>query len=125
MVYVLDRLPILRKWKIVFLLLCLLHTYPFGFGLNYTFFRFVLPIAFLVLASRQTRPWTLAACLFAGQAASLALSPEMGFAFGASSIAYAAYYFFTAGRAWLVAVVAPLRQRQHFLCWPAVATCAC
>ena len=114
-VYVLDRLPILRKWKIVFLLLCLLHTYPFGFGLNYTFFRFVLPIAFLVLATRQTRPWTLAACLFAGQAASLSLSPEMGLAFGASSIAYATYWFFTAGRAWLVAVAAPFVATAAFL----------
>ena len=115
MVYVLDRLPILRKWKIVFLLLCLLHTYPFGFGLNYTFFRFVLPIAFLILASRQTRPWPFAACLFAGQAASLSLSPEMGFAFGASSIAYAAYFLFTAGRAWLVALIAPAAATGAFL----------
>lgn len=114
-VYVLDRLPILRKWKIVFLLICLLLTYPFGVGLNYTFLRFVLPIAFLVLAARQTRPWLLGACLFAGQAASLSLSPEMGFAFGASSIAYAAYYFFTAGRAWLVAVIAPLAATAAFL----------
>ena len=73
--------------EIVFLLLCLLHTYPFGFGMNYTFVRFVLPIAFLVLAARQSKPWPLAACLFAGQAASLALSPELGFAFGASSLA--------------------------------------
>ena len=47
--YVINRLPILRKWKIVFLLICLLHTYPFDFGLNYTFLRFALPIAFLVL----------------------------------------------------------------------------
>ena len=90
--YVLNSLPILRKWKIVFLLLCLMLTYPFGVGLNYTFLRFVLPIAFLVLAGRQTRPWALGACLFAGQAASLALSPEMGFAFIASSIAYATYF---------------------------------
>jgi hypothetical protein len=109
--YVLDRLPILRRWKIVFLLLCLLHTYPFGFGLNYTFLRF----AFLVLAARQTKPWAFGGCLFAGQAASLALSPEMGFAFGASSIAYATYYFFTAGRAWLVAVVAPFAATVAFL----------
>jgi hypothetical protein len=113
-VYVLDRLPILRKWKIVFLLLCLLHTYPFGFGLNYTFLRFVLPIAFLVLAAEQTRPWPLGVCLFAGQAASLSLSPEMGFAFGASSIAYAAYYFFTAGGAWLLTVVAPFAATAAF-----------
>ncbi len=112
--YVLDRLPILRRWKIVFLLLCLMHTYPFGFGLNYTFLRFVLPIAFLVLAAEQTRPWTLGACLFAGQAASLSLSPEMGFAFGASSIAYAAYYVFTEGAAWLVAVVAPFAATAAF-----------
>ena len=114
-VYVLNRLPILRRWKIVFLLLALLHTYPFNFGLNYTFLRFVLPIAFLILAARQSRPWPLAACLFAGQAASLSLSPEAGFAFGASSIAYATYYFFTAGRAWLVAVAAPLAATAAFL----------
>jgi hypothetical protein len=105
-VYVLDRLPILRRWKIVFLLLCFIHTYPFGFGLNYTFLRFVLPIAFLVLAARQTRPWASAACFFCGQAVSLAISPEMGFAFGASSVGYAAYKFFTEERAWLVAVFA-------------------
>ena len=62
--YVLNRLPILRKWKIVFLLLCLLHTYPFSFGLNCTFFRFALPIAFLVLAAQQSRPWLMVhACL--------------------------------------------------------------
>jgi hypothetical protein len=114
-VYVLDRLPILRKWKIAFLLLCLLHTYPFGFGVNYTFLRFVLPIAFLVLAARQTKPWPLGACLFAGQAASLSLSAEMGLAFGASSVAYATYYFFTAGRAWLVAVIAPFAATAAFL----------
>jgi hypothetical protein len=114
-VYVLDHLPILRNYKIVFLLLCLLHTYPFGFGLNYTFFRFVLPIAFLVLAAKQTQPWVLGACLFAGQAASLSLSPELGFAFGASSLAYAAYYFYTAGRAWLVAVAAPFAATLIFL----------
>jgi hypothetical protein len=114
-VYVLDHLPILRNYKIVFLLLCLIHTYPFGFGLNYTFLRFILPVAFLVLAAKQTQPWVLAACLFAGQAASLSLSPELGFAFGASSLAYAAYYFFTVGRAWLVAVAAPPAATVAFL----------
>jgi hypothetical protein len=84
-------------------------------GLNYTFLRFVLPISFLVLAAKQSRPWALAACLFAGQAASLSLSPELGFAFAASSLAYAAYYFFIAGRTWLVAVVAPLAATAAFL----------
>jgi hypothetical protein len=114
-VYVLDRLPILRRWKIVFLLLCFLHTYPFGFGLNYTFFRFALPVAFLVLAAGQTRPWPVAACLFAGQAASLSLSPELGFAFCASSMAYAAYKLFYLQRAWLVAVLAPVAATAAFL----------
>lgn len=113
--YVLDGLPILSKWKIVFLLLCLSHTYPFGFGLNYTFLRFVLPIAFLVLAARQTGPLASATCLFAGQAASLALSPEMGFAFGAGSIAYAGYFLWREGRKWLVAVAAPLFATAAFL----------
>jgi hypothetical protein len=114
-VYVLDRLPILRRWKIAFLVLCLLQTYPFGFGLNYTFFRFALPVAFLVLAAEQTRPWPFAACLFAGQAASLSLSPELGFAFCASSMAYAAYKFFYLQRAWLAAVLAPVAATAAFL----------
>jgi hypothetical protein len=112
--YVLDCLPILRRWKIAFLLLCFMLTYPFGFGLNYTFLRFVLPIAFLALASRQTKSWPLAACLFVGQVASLSLSPEMGFAFGASSIAFATYYVFTAGRRWLLAVIAPIAATAAF-----------
>ncbi len=37
--YVLNRLPILRRWKIVFFLVCALNTVPFTYGLNYTFFR--------------------------------------------------------------------------------------
>jgi hypothetical protein len=114
MAYVLDHLPMLRRWKVLFLLLCLLHTYPFGFGLNYTLLRFVLPIAFLALAAKQTKPWPLGACLLAGQVASLSLSPEMGFAFGASSMAYATYYLFTAGTAWLVAAIAPIVATTAF-----------
>jgi hypothetical protein len=114
-VYVLNRLPIARKWKVVFLILCLLHTYPFGFGLNYTFFRFALPVAFLVWATEQTRPWPFAAALFVGQAASLSLSPELGFAFCASSMAYAAYKFFYFKRGWLVGVVAPVAATAAFL----------
>ncbi len=57
----------------------------------------------------------MAACLFAGQAASLSLSPEMGLAFGASSIAYATYYFYIAESAWLVAVAAPFVATAAFL----------
>ncbi len=112
--YVLNALPIRRQWKIVFFLLCLVHTYPFAFGLNYTFLRFVLPIAFLILTSRQTQPVRAAACIFIGQMMSLSLSPEMGLAFGASTFAYAVYSFFVGQRAWLLAIGAPFAATAAF-----------
>jgi hypothetical protein len=112
--YVLNALPILRRWKIVFLLLCLLHTYPFGFGLNYTFFRFGLPIAILILAARQSLPHAAAACFFAGQMVCLAISPELGFAFAASSFGYCVYQLCTSQRAWILAAVAPFAATALF-----------
>ncbi len=106
--YVLNRLPILRRWKIVFFLVCALNTIPFTYGLNYTFFRALGAVALLVAASRMRAPGWAFGWLFAGQVISLGISPEMGFRFAAAGIASAVYMVFIAGRAWLACVVSPL-----------------
>ena len=123
-VYVLDRLPIMRKWRIVFLLLCLLHTYPFGLGLNYTFLRFVLPIAFLVLATRQRghglrQHASLRARWLAWQSRprwallSLPAASVMPFIVFSQRKDHGS-----------LLLRRPLRQQQHFFCLWALATCA-
>ena len=113
--YVLNHLEIARRWRIVFFLLAALQTYPFSIGLNYTHFRFLTPIAFLLLAGEQKGYRRAAACMFVGEFLSLAISPEMGFAFGAASTAYGLYYVFVESRVWLLAVVSPATSAAVFL----------
>jgi hypothetical protein len=113
--YVIDNLPMLRKWKIVLFLICVIAAVQVNLGLNYTYFRFVASPAFLVLAAKRRQPWSVAACFLVGQVVSLAISPEMGVAFGAASLAYSAYFCFLEGRAWLVAAAAPLVATVGFL----------
>jgi hypothetical protein len=99
--YVLDSLPILRRWKILFFLLCALTALlqPF-FGLNYTFFRFGLPSACLVFVCRQRRLWSLVGALAVGQMVTLGISPEMGFAFFAGAGAYILWFLYTGRYRW-------------------------
>ncbi len=113
--YVIDSLRMLRKWRILLYVLCAVGTLQLNLGLNYTFFRFLVAPAFLVLAARRRKPWGVAACFFAGEAINLALSPEIAFAFGAASVAYGAYFCYTEGRAWLIAAAAPFVAAVGFL----------
>ena len=106
--YILDRLPMLRKWKTLLFLLCAVATFPMNLGLNYTLLRFVLSPACLIFACRKTQPWTVAMCFFLGQMISLSVSPEMALAFGAASVAYATFLCYTKGWAWVIAASAPL-----------------
>lgn len=113
--YIINRLPISRTWKTVIFSLLAAGMMVGNMGLNYTFFRFAPPLAFLVMAAQRKRPWAAALWIFAGQAVCLGLSPEIGFAFFAASFAFAAYSCFTQGRAWLWAVAAPVLSAMAFL----------
>ena len=106
--YVLNSLPIVRKWKIVVFLFCAPLAVPFTYGLNYTFFRALGSVAVLVAAVRLKSVWQIAGCLAVGEVISLGISPEMGFAFGAASVAFAAYKFLADGKVWLAAIVSPV-----------------
>ena len=113
--YVVNALPMRRIWKTLLFLLCAIATIQLSLGLNYTFLRFIAGPAFLVLASRHRRPWFVAVCFLVGEMVNLALSPEMGVAFCAAGVAYAVYFSFTEGRAWLAAAAAPIVAFVVFL----------
>ena len=113
--YVIDALPMLRKWKTLLFLLCAVGTLQACLGLNYTFFRFVLGPAVLVFSARRRQSWAVAVCFFAGELVSLGLSPEVAFAFGAAAVAYAAYFCYLRGRAWLLPAAAPFLATAAFL----------
>jgi hypothetical protein len=113
--YVIDHLPTSRQWKAVIFLFFAVGMAVGNMGLNYTFFRFAPPLAFLVMVSQRRRPWAAALWIFAGQAVCLGLSPEIGFAFFVSSFAYAVYECFTQGQIWVLGIVAPILSTAAFL----------
>jgi len=113
--YVIDHLPMSRRWKALIFLLLAGGMIPFNMGLNYTFFRFVPLMAFLVFASGRRQEWAAALWIFVGQAVCLALSPEIGFAFFLSGVAYASYQCFVSGWGWVMGVVAPILSTAAFL----------
>ena len=87
--YILQCLPIatrLRRWVFpCFLLLSV--TLPLG--INYTLFRFAMPLATLLFCLRGRQPMTAALLVLAGEFLNLNVSPEMGFAFGCGATTYA------------------------------------
>jgi len=113
--YLINHLPMSRRWKWVIFTLIALGMIVGNMGLNYTFFRFATPLAFLMIASQRKRPWAAALWILGGQAVCLGLSPEIGFAFFVGSFAFAAYRYFTQGRIWLLAVAAPILSTIAFL----------
>lgn len=113
--YVIDHTPMSRPWKAVIFLLVAAGMEVGNMGLNYTFFRFAPPLAFLVMASQRKRPWIAALWIFAGQAVCLGLSPEIGFAFFVGSFAFALYSYSTQGRMWMLGVAAPIVSAAVFL----------
>lgn len=113
--YVINHLQMLRRWKMLTFVLCSVATIHLSFGLNYSPFRFIMPAAFLVAGTMRKQSWAAAVWFFAGEIVCLAVSPEMGFAFGTASVAYAVYRTFLGGRAWIVAVTAPFLATVVFL----------
>ena len=113
--YVINSLPMRRCWKTLSFLLCAMATMHISLGLNYSPFRFIVPAAFLVVAARHRNVWTAVTWFFAGEITCLAISPEIGFAFGAGSVAFGGYQTFVAARSWLVSVAAPFVATAVFL----------
>ncbi len=113
--YVLDNLPIARRLKAIVFLAYAVQMLQVGLGLNYALLRFAMPLASLVFAAKRRRPWAVAGLIAGGQALNLAISPEMGFAFGAGAVAYGLYRAATGGRQWIAAIIAPVIGTAAFL----------
>ena len=113
--YVINQLPMSKRWRSAIFLLVAVGMMVGNMGPNYTFVRFAPQLAFLVMASQRKRPWMAALWIFAGQAVCLGLSPEIGFSFLVSSFAFALYKCFTQGRAWAFGVAAPIVSTAIFL----------
>ncbi len=106
--YLVNSFPMSRRWK-GFALCCFgLFTLQPMQGPNYTLLRFTLPLAMLVFSVRQSRAWRTALLFVVSQMVTLAVSPEMGFAFGAGAVCFSLFQAFRAGWSWLlVALVVP------------------
>jgi hypothetical protein len=113
--YLIDHLPMSKRWRTVIFVLLACSMMVGNMGPNYTFVRFAPHMVFLVAAWQCKRTWTAALWLFAGQAACLGMSPEIGFAFLAGSLGFGLYGFFTQGRTWTWVIAAPIVSTLLFL----------
>ncbi len=106
--YILNSLPILGSLRrAAFLLLAIGAVTP-HLGLNYTFFRFASPFAFLLLGMRQRRIWQCALVLALGEAFELLISPELALAMGIGVLTFGILRLWVAGWRWSVTAILPL-----------------
>jgi hypothetical protein len=119
--YLINHIPMSKRWRAVIFLLLSVGMMVGNMGLNHTFVRFAPQLAFLVVAWKCKRGWEAALWIFAGEAVCLGLSPEIGFAFLVGSFSFALYSYFTQGRTWAWAAAAPIVSAIVFLIiegWP-------
>jgi hypothetical protein len=76
-------------------------------GLNYTFFRFLTPMATLLFATRRPSLVRTMLLLAAGEVLQLGISPEMGFIFVFTTVVFAALAAWRRGVRWLTVAAAP------------------
>jgi hypothetical protein len=103
----LESLPISKDVKrVTFLAFTVIAMCPV-LGLNYTFLRFLVPFSTLLFVTRTQKPLKLALFFFLGELIQLAVSPEMGLAFGAGACFYGVSQWRQKGAPWMLAVAAP------------------
>jgi hypothetical protein len=98
--YVVDALPMARRLKAIAFATFVLGSLSPTLGLNYTLFRFLFPLAAMVLLSRQQRVWLASLVAAAGVALNFGVSPEMGLGFTAAALAYSLFRTVDSGRRW-------------------------
>lgn len=100
--YTVQALPLRRSFKACAFVLITFGALNTLLGLNYSMFRFILPLAAVVLLCNQrtiTKAALVAGC---GEILCLATSPELGVAFGGAAIVYGIYRAITDHVRWLV-----------------------
>ena len=105
--YILNALPMrARDRRIAFVLLAIGAINPL-LGLNYTFFRFLTPMATLLFATHTPKLMRTALLLALGEMVQLGVSPEMGFIFVFTAIVFAGLAAWRRGVRWLAVAAAP------------------
>ncbi len=105
--FIMNALPMrARDRRIAFVLLVVGAINPL-LGLNYTFFRFLTPLATLLFATRSQNLPRTAILLALGEVLQLGISPEMGFIFLFTSILFAGLAAWKHGLRWLAVAAAP------------------
>src|SRR5581483_5930762 len=113
--FTLESLPLSRKIKAITLCMFAILSMCPVMGLSYTLVRFLAPFSTLLFASRIKNPLFLALAFSFGEALQLGISPELGIAFAAGACFYTVCMTAKNGRAWIVAVLAPLLSAGIFL----------
>lgn len=99
--YTVNALPMRRPLKAAAFTLITFCAFDTLLGLNYAILRCVIPFAAVVLLTKQKslRSAMAVACL--GEGLLLAISPELGIAFGAAAVFYGGYRKFILNWKWL------------------------
>lgn len=106
--YVLNQLPMRESLRKAGLVMLAAGAITPHLGLNYTFFRFVSPMAVLLFATKEKSAWRCALLLSAGEALELLISPELGLAMAVGVVAFGLLCAWQEGRQWLIAAGLPM-----------------
>jgi hypothetical protein len=86
--YSLERLPIANWLRRATFVCFAIFGFNLGFGLNYTYFRFAIPLASLLFCLRPRQVWKVFVLVVLGEVLNLGVSPEMGFSFACGAVAF-------------------------------------
>jgi hypothetical protein len=113
--YLVDRLPMLYRWRLLLFVACvLLQTNPLA-GPNYSLYKFALPFAGMVWASRRSGWWAKFGGFVLAELAVLLVSPELGIGMTAGVVTYAVVYVFRGQNQAVVLLFAPVVSVALFL----------
>ena len=106
--YVLNELPIRGSLRKAALVLLAIGAITPHLGLNYTFFRFVTPLAVLLFATRSRSLPRCILLLSLGELLAVLISPELGLAMAVGVGVFGLLRAWAEGWRWLLAAVVPL-----------------
>lgn len=113
--YLVNRLPMLYRWRVLLFAACVLLQTNTLAGPNYSLYKFALPFAGMVWASRRGGYWTQFGAFVLAELSVLLVSPELGVGMTVGVMTYAAVRFFRGQRRAAVLLLAPVAAVVLFL----------
>ena len=113
--YLINRLPMLYRWRVLLFAACVLLQTNTLAGPNYSLYKFALPFAGMVWASRRSAQGVQFGAFVLAELAVLLVSPELGVGMTAGVVTYAAVRVFRGQRGAAVLFLAPIASVALFL----------